>query len=77
MVGSANLPADVPQRDTLSSAEQGGLEALPASSSGGSQTAALPATLIRLSDASVTGRLLIVDVSLPDDPFLSGLPKPA
>lgn len=77
LASSANLPTDAPQRDTLSQAEQGGMEGVLLSSISGGQAAALPASLVRLADASVTGRLRVVDLALPEDPFLDGLPKPA
>lgn len=77
LLASVDLPTDTPQRSTLRQAEQGGMEGVPVSSAGGSQAVGLLSSLIRLMDASITGRTLIVDLSLPDDPFLDGLPKPA
>jgi len=76
-VASAELPAEVPEGHILNDGGQSGMQGVPVSSTGASPSVAIASNPIQLADASITGRMRIVDLLLPDDPFLAGLPKPA
>lgn len=76
-ISPAHAPADTTEAEALSDGAHSGVRDVRLLNNGGTSPLAVSCALVELADVATTGLTQIEDSSLPDEPFLDGLAKPA